>query len=474
MTDPADYLDELLADPTVVVLKDIEIVSTGTWRASTGVHTITPEDLVAAVAASQDPGFVEPRGKPGHSDDCDACAQCHCGSKPALGVFTNLRLTDDGHSIIADHVIRSDIAATLASDYPSRSFEGYFDVTSPQTGKQYSLIVSAVALLGVDTPAITVLPDLSFEDVCNAIAASGGRPFRTTNPGGSMPVRIAAQLNEEDIRRAFYAQLGDRLELWPRAQLRDPDEYIVESWNGEEFYRVPYTISGDEVTFGEPVRQEFTDASAPSGVAAVGKRIAARFASRAESRPATPDTEDQMTNVAIAQKLGVPNPETATEADILAHIDAQSAAGGGDGEAGDGDEATEETVDAGELVTATGLPAGVVPVSEGRLRQLEEDAAQGVAARAQQVNAHRSNVIAAAKGEGKITPAEVEHFATLHEANPVATEALLAAMPAGKYPVTGEIGSGANSIAAVGAVPDDQRARLAAFRGKSTTTTKEG
>jgi hypothetical protein len=73
------------------------------------------------------------------------------------------------------------------------------------------------------------------------------------------------------VRSAYYGLTSDRPSWWIRAIYLDPNELIVDDDEGT-LYRVPFTVSGDKITFAEPVevKIEYVDVPrlAPRGVAA--------------------------------------------------------------------------------------------------------------------------------------------------------------------------------------------------------------
>lgn len=102
-----------------------------------------------------------------------------------------------------------------------------------------------------------------------------------------MPAQIAAALTTEDVRRAYYNQLGPGQDWWWIRELQlDPLALIVDDDEGG-LWRVPVTVSGDDVTFAAPeaVRVEYVAASAADPTSATPtppRRIV--FADRAASR----------------------------------------------------------------------------------------------------------------------------------------------------------------------------------------------
>lgn len=458
----------------LVTIPDIAILSTGTWNLSTGQVTITPEDLSDAVAASYDPGFNVPRGKQGHVGEVpEPINRTLDGSEPAIGRFENLKLSEDRQWVIGDYVdVPRDFAAELPSKFPNRSFEGWADVTSPATGITYRTVITAVALLGVAFPAISVLPDLTSEQVGNALAASGGRPFRATSVAGDgVPRSMQAQINEEDIVRAFQVQVGEPSQLWIRTQLRDPDEFVCDTWDCSQIYKVPYTISGATIEFGAPVEQSLTPVDS-SAQAASGRFVRA-FAARSESRPNT-HQEDDMDPKAMRERFGLGPDATDEELDAAMTraselLTAANDTGEEDPDEVDADLDEEDPAPEANALAAQLQAAGLTVIAPTELAKLQRQAAQGAKARTAQVNAERDAEVASWKAHGRISESERPHFAKLAAKDLAATRDLvMATRPKGTVPVTGEAGHGQD----VEATGGDLAAAMAFHRGNGRSNAK--
>src|SRR5438067_229042 len=197
----------------------VEVISTGTYALGSGDTTFTAKDLAAAVLASSDPTVVPPRIKLGHTDprfnmdDLDA--------EPAFGTVQNMRLTNDGHTIVGD---LADVPAWLAdampTSFPGRSIEGGFNFKAP-SGRDYDLVISNLALLGTTWPGVTSLDDL--REVLEANGPVLAEPVKAehgyTFSGGqaerfvcakladAKPPPVTAALDTGAIPRTFAADL---------------------------------------------------------------------------------------------------------------------------------------------------------------------------------------------------------------------------------------------------------------------------
>jgi hypothetical protein len=149
----------------LVTVPNVPMISTGIdYPTSTGLLTFTEQHLQDLVTSQDDPAIHPPRTKIGHSDPRFNASETPDGVKfdgePSLGTWQNLRLTDNGQTVVGDIVgVPKWLAAIMSTAYPNRSVEGNFDVETV-TGKKWSLSIDAVALLGVVGPGVTTLDDL--------------------------------------------------------------------------------------------------------------------------------------------------------------------------------------------------------------------------------------------------------------------------------------------------------------------------
>lgn len=146
-------------------IRGVEIVRAGTWQSSTGEWTVTPADLAAAVQAHNAGVLRRPVLKIGHTDP-------RFDGSPALGRLDNLRLADNGRTLVADLVdVPKAVAALLPNAYPDRSVEALRDYQAPD-GRVWPLVITALALLGETRPAVDTLAEIG--DLYG-IAASAAR-----------------------------------------------------------------------------------------------------------------------------------------------------------------------------------------------------------------------------------------------------------------------------------------------------------
>jgi hypothetical protein len=281
----------------LVTIPNVPLVEVGDCILQSGPHTFTEEELVAAVAALGDPSVKVPRVG---IDGLDALfdPEAH-GGEPAFGHIDNMRLSPDGQAVIGDMVVPDFLAAKLEWAYPSRSIEGALNWESPQTGKRHELVITAVKLLGVDWPGSLTLPD-----VAEVLQAEAGDTMHAEaelvlarRPDGGN--RVQAGLDQDLVRRRFYdrieagdddVELPDGVigwDLWVRSMRFDDSgqPYLkVEDEGSGTLYRVDFTVSGAEVTFGDFVEVVEQDVAVAAATDAQRRAPLAVYASRAESR----------------------------------------------------------------------------------------------------------------------------------------------------------------------------------------------
>jgi len=158
----------------------VELIRCGVWDLSTGPWTVTPADLVAAVAAHRAGVLRKPVVKIGHLDE-------RFDGEPALGHLDNLRIVDGGQTLIGDLVgVPALLADVAASAYPDRSVEGIQGFTDA-SGTSYGFVLTAVALLGATGPGVSTLRSLADVGQLYGVAAATGRRVIRLHTTGSGP-----------------------------------------------------------------------------------------------------------------------------------------------------------------------------------------------------------------------------------------------------------------------------------------------
>lgn len=303
---------------------DVDVCAVGIeYPLASGPTTFTTEDLLHAVASQDDPNVHPPRVWLGHTDD----DRFHAGratpagsAEPALGKIVNMRVEDDGMTLVGDITgCPTWLAKILASAYPSRSIEGFKGAVTA-SGREWRMVITDMALLGVTWPGVSSLEDL------RALYSEEGPEVEITEEE-MMPIaaaRVRAQVDVDDVRRAFGKsfEAGEFKELewpWIRAILQDPNELIIDDDATGEIHRLPYSSNDKrEVTFGElkQVKIEYVNASHKQDpqfktdvikvTAELGGRpVAASYQTRDESL-ANLDQEVHMDPAKLRASLGLP------------------------------------------------------------------------------------------------------------------------------------------------------------------------
>lgn len=415
----------------------VELGSVGYWDISNmqGWHP-TAEDFAAAIAALDCPAVRRPVLKFGHTGEPGE-------GDPTIGHVDNLRLTEDGQTLVGDFVgIPSWLAeadaegrSVLASAYPDRSGEWVHDYVC-QLGHTHRFALRAMALLGVMPPGIGTLESL-YDLYTKA-------PEKETAMAKAGSVALAGTTADQ-IRKAYYEAEPDYY-LWIREMFVDPPELIVQNDRDDSLERVPYTITGDgEVEFGDgqAVKVEYVAARA------AGEKPAMAFASRAEARPAAASTAPTDPSAAqaedgkgkegttmptlkegLAQKLGI---SADADDETLLNAVNDALAANSDDTAETETESTDTTA-ATELETPAQVAAaakrlGMTVLDEATETGLRADASAGREALARIQRQDDSAVVSAAVSDGKIPPSREAHYMGLMERDREGTTAWLASLP---------------------------------------------
>lgn len=470
-------------------LPQVELMKTGTWRASTGLHTFTTEDLTNAVAALDCPAVRRPILKLGHTDP-------RFDGEPAVGWLANMATADDGHTLVADFVgMPGWLGPILASAFPDRSIEGEWHHKCA-LGHDHGFVLTGLALLGVSHPAIGTLASL--QDVATlygvdvaASSSDAGTPFTVELKGQPMsnPLQVvAASVTTEDVRRAYYDDAP--WSYWIEEFSLDPMQLIVVDDDSGDRMRVPVVVApdgdgADGVTFGTPVKVavRYEDVTAPTAAptpapdgetAAASAPTVIRYASRAESRPDRPvsastpaavadgaTTEGgsgvEITNeqlAALRTALGL-----ADDADldaIIAAVEALATA------------AEEAAATASTSQVAAAAADSVVSIDREAFATLQREASLGREAHERQQREDRERVVDAAIDAGKIPPGRREHWLTLMSRDEEGTRQTLASIPAETVVSLSETG---HNVAPEGT---DNNENLGWFDSAPTAPNKEG
>ncbi|MGI5247783.1 phage protease [Dactylosporangium sp. CA-139066] len=420
-------------------------------------------------------GFALSVFNPG-SDDKDTCIVLGVGGEQVAAFHTKVTETLPADGVPAQHepwvahisLVYSDDLAKVAA---------LVDRTGPVT---------------FDRLRVAFAGDITDIPLTATTQAAAGPGERSPMPNPS-PTKVAAGVTTEDVRRAYYDN-APSWDYWITEFHLDPLQLIVCDDRDGKYYRIPVSITGEDTfEFGNPteVLIRYVDAGNDQTVAAAAADKRLVYASRAESRPGsrpqantapdggqpvevqptpadgepvvteapttpagppteapaaepdvTTDQEDNMSLSAIRARLGLA--DDADEAAVLAALDAKLP-----GETGDGATQPDTPAAAPEPVAASpakpALPDGVVTIDAATLAELRRGAQLGIQAAERQRVAERDAAIAAARDDGRISPARVEHWTRAWEADPDGTRETLASLEPGLMVPTvmaGETGTG--------------------------------
>lgn len=493
----------------------VELCSVGIeWPASTGPITLTFEHLQdAMVAANDDPHIVSPRLKIGHvdprfEDPADPGHNPYFDGEPALGSVENLRLENEGATLVGDYVdVPVWLAEAMPTSYPSRSIESGYEVFEGATGKpegslavttpggkRYSFVLTACALLGLARPAVQDLDDLQAYLTEGAGLVISGAPVEGGVRAGSMdgvPAKLEADVDQViDAFCAYMRSQDATYWWWPRAMRVDPNVIIADDDEGGLYQFEIITDDDQDVTFGEPERvlQTFRPAPAEAARFSIGStlegRVVAKFGTREETpqagheRPAEGGVTDPGTtggmNFSDAEQANLRSllklSEDATEDDIRTALAAaegepEGEPNGGEGGDGEGEPEGDPAGGEGEGGEGDGEPAGDPPASASADsptisvdKAVWEDMVAKVASLSATAEADagkaREALLTEAVKAGKIMPSSKPAWASKLAATPEETAKEIAALPSNLIPV--ELRGSTATAAATGAVSDQE------------------
>ena len=381
----------------------------GTWAASTGVTTITLDDLRAMLAAASDPEVDEPAVRIGHLDP-------RFDGEPALGWVRNLRVDEERGALVGDlEDVPAELAALIPTAFRRRSVEIGWNVRTP-AGKRYRAALTGLALLGVTPPAVKGLADV----IARYSTAEPARVRPAALSAGDEVFVVDAEGGEDTAGSVAQALATARAALAALPAVTD----VLDLDPSQEVPNVPIT--------DERLR-ELLGVEADADLEATITTLR----TRAETNPSDPGNggngNGEPADPNAPGSPGEPAPGTPGSPD----------GGGAEGEGGSGGSPTPPT---------SAVPDGAVLVSAAALSALQADAAAGAEARrlirAQEVETELRSALSA----GRIAPADVEHWRAELTSNFDGARSLLSKLSA-VFP-TSELGSDAGDESSTDAAFD--------------------
>ncbi|GAB3191772.1 phage protease [Nesterenkonia suensis] len=473
----------------------IEIVKVGTHKAGTGEFTVTAEDLHHMVEAAESGRLPKPVVKIGHVNAAVENPEWGDGA-PAYGQLTNLQVSDDETTLLADWVnAPADLVEKLPSAYPHRSMEATFNLVlkdeQGNVAEEYPAVLTGLALLGATPPAVKNLAEVhtAFSDKITGrlVHASGGERVQVA---ASLPGEMTKQELDDALRAAVRALEVAGDVMWPYLLDWDDEQafYEIETSTGVSTLRRSYQVDGNQVVWtGDPeqvvARHSFEPVTDTASQVSAGTvphqhaRASDPGATDAAEPVAEPATEGETpmlseeTLQGLRQQLGLPADATAEKVveAVNTAFEANDTTSGDTGTANaDGETPTDDTGQEGDgEAPAAQAPAAqpvaasapsTVQLSEARLEELLKDYAEMKVQlsdiQAERQATHVDEQIAAAKRAGKISPREEANVRALFSEAPEAAEKFLSNLSP-TIPVT-EVGT----HEAVMASGDDEVARL--------------
>lgn len=471
-------------------IKDVEVVSTGTYDLGSGKTTFTAEDLADAVLAATDPTVVAPRIKLGH---VDKRFEGDLDGEPAFGTVANMRLDNNGQTIKADlEGVPAWLADSMESAFPGRSIEGGFGFKAP-SGRDYKLVVSNLALLGTTWPGVTSLDDLK-----QCLSANGPVLSPVEADGGGFTLK--GQDGEGHVERMVMAKISAALDaedekevkaLMAEGRTRAQAEKIVEESSDEANEERKAKRAQAALDLGAINRRFATDIKAGKVPGSGAPGIAPQEKWWARSVQAADDGSlslvvDDEAGHLLEVPFAVDGEAVKWSAPTLVSQDFGSLAASGDRQgprilaswpATPGREAPKEVqtmdVDKSALAKRLGLaedadeaaisevlgkepepvaasdskvPEGMTLVDAETWERVKGGAEQGLAVAASLVKADRDTTITAAINDGRFPVGRRAHYEGMWDRDPEGTKKLLTAsaedggLAKGLVPVTAEIG----------------------------------
>ena len=293
-----------------VTVPDVPLVKVGTWNGSTGPRSITEQDLADMVDAAASGELDKAVVKKGHLDPRHNNPTWD--GEPAYGQVANLRLADNGQTLIGDMVnVPEDLATSMKSAYPNRSVEIAWNVrlkdATQKVRKQFRAALSGLALLGATPPAVK---GLGGPRVAGLSAFSAGDYEIDTY---SMAFEDEDALSGSDLMAAIEVALTEQLPGGaPVTHFTSDGTAFFTTAIGS--YSVGFEVDGGIVRLSDEIEQ-------------LAKTPVVPHPGGNPDHPENTTSEEKEPTVAfnkqLREKLGLP--ESATDEEVLAKVGSASA-----------------------------------------------------------------------------------------------------------------------------------------------------
>lgn len=370
----------------------VELVSVGIWNASTGRTRITAADLKAMVDASQDPQYDVPPLKIGHDDDRFQDANGNPPStrdgQPAYGWVENLRVSDDGKTLIGDLVgVPRMLADVMETALRRRSVE--LVRHDRVGGKTYAAVLSGLALLGVQPPAVKGLADL------RALFAEQLE---------QKPERFSLQI--EDDTPSIPQSTGENLDRepgTPAAQKSGADMPVQMKLSPEQrkALGIPENATDEDIKKAlAKLNLAMVDPDVPPVAVSTNPPAPVPAPAAAPDQSQQPAAPAAVAPVAPVAPAVQPAPPAAVAAPAQQVAPAPAAA----------PVAAPVVSDTRETVAASAAAFGLQVMDQTQIAELTAAAEDGRTARREQIRIYRDGLVRTAMAAGKIAPTAYDHF----------------------------------------------------------------
>jgi hypothetical protein len=426
----------------LVTVPNYPLVKVGTWSSAIGPKSISEDDLKDIVEAHESKALDLPVIKKGHLDPRHQNPAWD--GEPAYGQVDNLRLSEDGKTLLGDYVnMPEELAESLPSAYPHRSVEIAWGLNlKDETGKvtkKFKAALAGLALLGRTPPAVKGLGG-PVSAMSGSVDCDRLDVIETTNfslPGG-LTANALREALDSAIQKEFRRPASNDMEVGEYPWMTDYTDTTAWFRSNGGVFQVTYTADdagvitlNDDVTEVVERRTYVPVSDTPpvpqtklSGTEA--NTVLGTFsANEQDSNREEPPMSEVLKK--LRDKLGLP--ETATEEEILtaaaeanlvpkAQEDAENKDGQNGAPAADAVTSASDNTGAGKhaapgAAPAEGAPKDVV-VSAVAFSELmatsQANAAELKTLKEDKQKAHVEGLITQFSAAGKIHPTEKDYF----------------------------------------------------------------